>query len=82
MHFCNNDPDISKEFKATTWYGGVKNITHFDLECFKDKTVYLCPDNDEPGKEAMYLLGMKLLEIALYNVYGYTIPNSKDVAPR
>ena len=64
MHFCNNDPDISKEFKATTWYGGVKNITHFNLECFKDKTVYLCPDNDEPGKEAMYLLGMKLLEIA------------------
>ena len=27
----------------------------------KDKEVWLCPDNDEPGKEAMWKLGMKIM---------------------
>tara|TARA_R100000329_G_scaffold44956_1_gene42013 strand:+ start:1963 stop:4383 length:2421 start_codon:yes stop_codon:yes gene_type:complete len=61
MHFCNNDPVISKQFKAITWYGGVKNLTHFNIDCLKDKEVWLCPDNDEPGKEAMWKLGMKIM---------------------
>ena len=63
MHFCNNDPYLSKHYKAITWYGGVKNLPHFSIDCFKDKEVYLCPDNDEPGKEAMWKLGMNILAL-------------------
>ncbi len=61
MHFCNNDPYISKKFKAITWYGGVQNLQHFNIDCLKDKEVWLCPDNDEPGKEAMWKLGMRIM---------------------
>ena len=62
MHFCNNDPYLSKHYKAITWYGGVENLQHFNIDCLKDKEVWLCPDNDEPGKEAMWKLGMRILE--------------------
>ncbi|MBC8306289.1 MAG: hypothetical protein H8E55_62335 [Pelagibacterales bacterium] len=61
MHFAENNPFLSEQYLATTWYGGVENLFDFNFEIFKDKEVMLCPDNDEPGRKAMHSLAYQLI---------------------
>lgn len=61
LHFVNNHSFLSKHYLATTWYGGVNNIYDFNFDIFKDKEVVLCPDNDEPGKDAMHTIAYILI---------------------
>ena len=51
------------EFITITWYGGCQQAKNVNLSVLKNKKVYLIPDNDQPGYEAMELLRDKLLKL-------------------
>ena len=53
-------------FTATCWRGGAGNaakVTLDELEPLAGRDVILVPDNDEPGREAMRIIGAKLLGV-------------------
>ncbi len=47
-----------------SWLGGSKAIANVDLEALRGRTVFLWPDNDKPGFEAMIIAKHKLIGIA------------------
>jgi len=52
---------IAKKFKnVTTWSGGSKALSKSDWSWIKDKKIILCPDNDNPGYEAMSAISKTL----------------------
>lgn len=54
----------SNGFKAVTRTGGAKTWTTKFNEFFVGKDVYLCFDNDEPGKEGLRIVTKELQDIA------------------
>lgn len=50
------------EFNSVTWPGGCKSVANADLSLFHDMKIYLLPDNDQGGYEAMDILAKKLNE--------------------
>ena len=89
MHFAENNPFLSEQYLATTWYGGVENLFDFNFEIFKDKEVILCPDNDEPGRKAMHSLAYQLItkgiteNIKYFNLadrFSELFPSAWDIA--
>ncbi len=51
---------FGKEFWVTTWHGGSNRVTKAKIIRIHDRTVYLFPDNDEPGHTAMNCLATSL----------------------
>ena len=62
LHFANKNPLIKSYYLTTTWYGGVNNVYDFNFEILKNKEVYLFPDNDDPGREAMHTIAYSLVK--------------------
>lgn len=61
-----------REYVATTWIGGANAIKHTDFSPIANRTVYLWPDNDKPGKDAMLEIAKQLKG----NVRWIPIPDS------
>jgi putative DNA primase/helicase len=50
----------SSLFIVTTWIGGANGIDKADFSPIADRRVILWPDNDEPGRKAMFEISKKL----------------------
>ena len=50
---------IGHQFFVTCWHGGAMQAGKVDIKPIKNRTVYLWPDNDEPGIAAMVELAKK-----------------------
>ncbi len=51
------------DFNCMSWMGGAQAVKHVDLSHFTDRKIYLFPDNDEPGFQAMKSLVSKLHDL-------------------
>ena len=77
---------------VTTWCGGAKAVSKTDFGPLRGRDVVLCPDNDDPGRNAMaqaaallHAIGanvkiVNLLELAKARPSGPDIPEGWDVA--
>ncbi len=58
--------ELFKEVTTLTWRGGSGNIHTADWDILEGRTVYLWPDNDEPGRKAMTQIAELLSNSKVY----------------
>lgn len=51
---------LGDNYWVTTWCGGVGQVAKVSILPLECRTVYLWPDNDEPGKNAMHKMAQRL----------------------
>ena len=60
---CDAAQDAFPDYVCVTWSGGTGGIRKSDFGPLANRNVILCPDNDEPGIEAMVYIATKLKSI-------------------
>ena len=71
------------EYNVLSWMGGAGKAKNVILRYLKNKTIYLLPDNDEPGYKAMELLKSRLEDsnkVYLINIKSLPLSNGWDLA--
>jgi 5S rRNA maturation endonuclease (ribonuclease M5) len=71
---------IFPEVAVITWRGGAANIQSADWNALEGKTVWLWPDNDEPGHKAMEKIASLLLRSTVHLVNVSSFPRKSDLA--
>lgn len=83
---CEGEKDMaiarSQGFNAIS-LGGCRNIPNVMLNSFKDRVVYICYDNDNPGKQGAVKLASALYAVTKYvyicNIGEYVKEDKEDV---
>ncbi len=71
------------EYNVLSWMGGTGKAKNVILRHLKNKTIYLLPDNDEPGYKAMELLKSRLEDsnkVYLINIKSLPLSKGWDLA--
>ncbi len=65
---------------VVSWVGGANSISEGNWDLIKGRKIILWPDNDEPGKKAMYTLSELLDSNYIYIVNTSSLPEKADLA--
>lgn len=65
---------------VVTWKGGAQNVESGDWELLKNKKVYLWPDNDAVGKQAMEKIGALIQSSEIYTIDVSSLKEGEDLA--
>lgn len=72
------------DYWVTTWSGGCGQVNKVKIESLKGRSIYLLPDNDEPGRKAMQKMALRLQEqeckIHIVDIPEADFPKGWDVA--
>lgn len=75
---------VFDEFNVLTWLGGASMAKKADIQLFHDMKIYLLPDNDQPGYEAMNVLASRLFDqnnqIFMVDIARLQVPPKWDIA--
>lgn len=55
------------DYWVTTWSGGCCQVKKVKIKDLEGRSVYLLPDNDEPGRKAMQKMALRLQELGCKN---------------
>ncbi len=76
--------ELFPEFIALSWMGGSKGVKHLDVSALTGRTVYMLPDNDKTGYDAMddFRERLELLDCHLHlvDIKTLRVPDKWDVA--
>lgn len=72
--------ELTNKMAVVTWRGGAGNIGTGDWQLLKNKTVYLWPDNDKDGSEAMRKVADLLTNSEVYLVDVSFLAPGQDLA--
>lgn len=72
--------NLFKKAAVVTWRGGANNISTADWSLLADKEVYLWPDNDDAGIEAMLKISSMLPIDSCKLVFTEHLPKKADLA--
>jgi len=67
-------------FVLTTWCGGAAATSKTDFSIFKDRKVYIVPDNDEAGAIAAKMIKKVLLSATVLDTSVLNVPEKWDLA--
>lgn len=72
------------DYWVTTWPGGCGQVNKVKIKSLKGRSIYLLPDNDEPGRKAMQKMALRLQEqeckIHIVDIPEADFPKGWDVA--